>query len=113
MALRQGTFRDQRSYEEGRMNTKGYVHHWIVNGTAVGSKIEYSFDSSAEKVATWTSKDEADIDCRLFNRQNIQIPSALGGYHVCSDFRSEERRSGEFVIFCEAPFIRKALAGAA
>jgi hypothetical protein len=95
------------------MNIKGYVHHWKVDDSPDKRGIDYSFDSDAESVAVWASKEEADIDCRLFDRQNIRIPSALGGYHVCSNFRSEERRPGEFVIFCEAPFIRKASAGAA
>jgi hypothetical protein len=100
-------------FREVVMNIKGYVHHWEIKESARDRGLEYSFDSDADCVAVWASKEEADIDCRLFNRQNICIPSALGGFHMCSDFRSEERRPGEFVVFCEAPFIRKASAGVA
>jgi hypothetical protein len=89
------------------MNLKGYVHHWDLKETAQERDLEYSFDSSNEDVATWASKEEAEIDCRLFDRQNIRIPSALGGYHICSGFKCEERSPGTFVVYCEAPFIRR------
>jgi hypothetical protein len=86
---------------------KGYVHHWEIKEAAQERGIEYSFDSSDERVATWVSKEEAEIDCRLFDHQHIRIPSALGGHHICSSFKCEERRPGEFVVYCEAPFIRR------
>jgi len=90
------------------MNLKGYVQRWEEKDGAQGRSLEYCFTSNPDSAATWPDREEADLDCRfVFDRQNIRIPSAWGGYHICSDFNSEERRPGEFVVFCEAPFIRQ------
>jgi hypothetical protein len=90
------------------MDLKAYVQRWEERDSPHVRHLEYFFTSSPENAATWPAKDEADIDCKwFFERGKIRIPSAQGGYHICSGFRSEERRPGEFVVFCEAPFIRK------
>lgn len=87
------------------MKLKGYVSRWSDQNGPDGRYLEYCFTSNPESAATWEAKEEADIDCRLFDRQNIRVPSIWGGYHICSGFKTEERRLGEFVVFCEAPFI--------
>jgi hypothetical protein len=90
------------------MYLKAYVRCWEEQDSPYGRHLEYFFNASPESAATWPSKDEADIDCKgFFEREKIRILSAWGGYHICSGFKSEERRPGEFVVYCEAPFIRQ------
>jgi hypothetical protein len=69
--------------------------------------IDYWFGSNPQKAAVWMTREEADIDCGIFDRHKIQIPTIWGGIHTCSGFKSEERKPGEFIVFCEAPFIPK------
>jgi hypothetical protein len=90
------------------MNLKAYVQRWEERDSPSGRHLEYFFTSNPENAAIWPARDEADNDCRFFlDRQNIRILSAHGGYHTCTDFKSQERRAGEFVVYCEAPFIRR------
>lgn len=90
------------------MELKAYVQRWEEQDSPYGRHLEYFFTASPENAATWPAKDEADIDCKwVFERSNIRILSARGGYHTCTNFKSEERRPGEFVVYCEAPFIRQ------
>ena len=95
-------------WQEVRMNLQGYVRCWELVEKPEGRSLDYAFTSDSKAAATWPSKDEADIDCRLFDRQHIRIPSSLGGFHICSGFKSEERPDGKFIVYCEAPFIRQA-----
>jgi len=90
------------------MDLKAYVQRWEDRDSPYGRHLEYFFTSKAENTATWPARDDADNDCRFFlDRQNIRILSARGGYHICTHFKSDERRPGEFVVYCEAPFIRQ------
>jgi hypothetical protein len=68
-------------------------------------KSDFWFTSNPESAMYWESQTEADMACRMFERSNIEIPSALGGLHLCKGFKSEKLRTGRFVVFCEAPFI--------
>jgi hypothetical protein len=38
-------------------------------------------------------------------RWRVKIPTATGHKHTCTDFKVEERATGQFVLFCEAPFV--------
>ncbi|HEV3040559.1 MAG TPA: hypothetical protein VHA33_22540 [Candidatus Angelobacter sp.] len=67
--------------------------------------MDYWFDHRIEKAAYWRTKEEAEADCVLFNNLPISIPSSQGGIHVCKGWQVEERALGEYVVFCEAPFI--------
>lgn len=91
--------------------SKGYIQRWkdrkepsIVPGEVI-VKTDYWFTANSANAAHWASKEAADIDCGLFNRANIEIPSLNGGAHICTNFESEERAPGEFVVYCEAPFV--------
>lgn len=42
--------------------------------------------------------------CELLSEMGVEMPSAKGGTFICRGFKSEERNSGEFVIFCQGPF---------
>jgi hypothetical protein len=89
------------------MLIKGYVQGWRETEKPRPYFLDYWFDSRPDEAAVWKTKEEADIDCRLFDRHRIEIPASWGGNHICSGFKSEERKPGEFVVFCEAPFIPK------
>lgn len=103
--------RDGDGSLHGRSMSKGYIQRWKDRkepGTVVDEvipKTDYWFTADSANAAHWASKEAADIDCGLFNRANIEIPSLNGGTHICTDFKSEERAPGEFVVFCEAPFV--------
>lgn len=86
---------------------KGYVQRWEWRKTSEddGNMLDYWFTANSEEAAVWKTKEEADLDCTLFDRRAIEIPSSVGGKHICRGFRSEERKPGEFVVFCDAPFI--------
>jgi hypothetical protein len=69
--------------------------------------VDFGFDSHRDNAMYWQTQEQAALDCALFNHNGIEIPSSEGGTHICKNFKVEKRRSGEFVIFCEAPFIPK------
>jgi hypothetical protein len=83
---------------------KGYIGRWRKreNDQRI---MDYCFTSRPENAASWDTRQEAENDCILFNRNRIVIPSSEGGTYVCHDFKAEERAPDEFVIFCIAPFI--------
>jgi hypothetical protein len=84
---------------------KGYVrNYWDVEKS---TRVDFSFGADADSAMVWKTRAEADTACAMFDHQNIRIPSASGGDHVCRGFKSEERKPSEFVVFCEAPFILK------
>jgi hypothetical protein len=84
---------------------KAYIAHWMKREKPEEHLAYYLFDSRSEKAANWKTKERADIDCALFNHLQIEIPSSNGGTHVCNGFKVEKLTSGNFAIFCEAPFI--------
>jgi hypothetical protein len=85
---------------------KGYVtNHWTVKNQP--ARMDFSFDSHANNAMVWETKEEAKTACTVFNNYKVRIPSAEGGFHTCFGFKSEARRPGEFVVFCEAPFVLK------
>jgi len=84
---------------------KGYISRWETREDPKDPLIDYWFTSNPDSAAYWETKEEADADCRVIFNRGISIPSALGGTYVCRDFKAEERKSDEFIVFCEAPFI--------
>jgi hypothetical protein len=85
---------------------KGYIHRWQPREDYSKSLItDVWFDSRPEYGAIWDTKEEAEIDCRLFDSYSITIPSTQGDNYTCKQFTVEARKSGGFVIFCDAPFI--------
>ena len=66
---------------------------------------DFYFTPDIEQAYSAATQKEADFDCDTYNSKGVEIDSADGGTYVCRNFRSEERRAHEFVVFCEAPFI--------
>lgn len=64
----------------------------------------FFFTANPNSAFYWQSREQAESECRMFDGYRIKIPSALGGTYICNKFKVEERKPGEFVIFCEAPF---------
>lgn len=67
--------------------------------------MDYWFNSKIENAAHWLTEEQAEMDCDLFYKHGITIPSSQGGLHTIRDFKVEKRAAGEFVILCDAPFI--------
>jgi hypothetical protein len=84
---------------------KGYVSGRVPPEDRKLYDIEYFFTSNPQAAWPWRSREEAESDCRLISSQEIEIPSALVGMHVCKDFKVEELGADKFVIYCEASFI--------
>ncbi len=87
------------------MMLKAYVSY---EGPAKDPKergLEYQFESDPIKAMYWSTKDEAEAACIIYNDKSIVIPSSEGGKYRCSDFRVEQRKPDEFIVFCKAPFI--------
>ena len=85
---------------------KGYLSRWNKREQPEQSHImDYWFDPRIENAAHWRTKQEAEVDRVLFENLPITIPSSQGGFHVLKGFKVEERALGEYVIFCEGPFI--------
>jgi hypothetical protein len=84
---------------------KGYISRWERREAPESRIIDYWFTSNPDSAAHWETKEHAEADCQSFFNPGISIPSALGGTHTCRDFKAEERKPNEFVVFCEAPFI--------
>jgi len=67
--------------------------------------IDMWFTSEIEEAESAESRPEAAANSWLFNKSDIEIDSSEGGKHTLKNFRFEERRPKEFVIFCEGPFV--------
>jgi hypothetical protein len=88
---------------------KGYITGWKEREKPEEHHIvDLGFDHRPEKAACWPTREQAENDCAIFDHWQIVIPSADGGTHICKGFKVEKRAPGEFVVFCEAPFILKA-----
>jgi len=81
--------------------SNGTVATWEEQDFAVRSASRIFFTASPENAATWPAKDEAIlIVSGFFDVPDSEfLPAWGGGYHFCTDFKSEERRPGEFVVF--------------
>jgi hypothetical protein len=87
---------------------KGYVIGYASRKEPDESGIvDVGFDHRPQKGMVVNTRQQAEMECALLNALRIKIPSALGGPHICQGFKPEERGPGEFVIFCEAPFLSK------
>lgn len=73
--------------------------------TDPGRGDDFYFTPDREQAYSALTKDEADSDCCTYNSKGVEIDSSDSGTYICRNFRSEERRAHEFVVFCEAPFI--------
>jgi hypothetical protein len=74
-------------------------------GTGGGSTpVEVNFTLNPEHAASWTTREQAQHTCRVFDSYNIRVSWAEDGGYVCKDFQVEERSPQQFVIFCEGPF---------
>jgi hypothetical protein len=81
-----------------------YFHH-LKPAKLPSDRTDFWFTANRENAAHWPTKEEADSECMLFNRANIEVSSPEGLTHRCGDFKSEERKPAEIVVFCETPFI--------
>jgi len=84
---------------------KGYISRWESRKEPETRILDYWFTSNPNSAWYWETKEEAEADCKAFFNDRITIPSSFGGTHLCRDFRVEERKINEFLVFCEAPFI--------
>lgn len=82
---------------------KSYIARWKAREKPEAQIIDYWFDSNPENAACWETKEEAEGDCVIFDRQRIAIPSAEGGTHICRGFKVEQRAPKQFVVFCTIP----------
>jgi hypothetical protein len=84
--------------------SKGYISNFKKCETEGKWFEDISFDSDPERAWNWATREGAEIDCMDLNR-GVEIPSSKGGFFMLSGFKIEERPRGEFLIFCEGPFI--------
>jgi hypothetical protein len=85
---------------------KRYVHH-IEHRTdpQVGSMMtDVYFTQYKEKATYHHTEQDAESECFILDNAQISITTAEGHAHRCKDFKFEERKPGEFIIFCDAPF---------
>jgi hypothetical protein len=68
---------------------------------------DVDFTSDIEKAGCRNTEQEAQSDCTILDNVPITIMTAEGKPHVCKNFQYEQRRAGEYVLFCEAPFVKK------
>jgi hypothetical protein len=57
-----------------------------------------------EHAMHWDTIEEAKSAVKFFEGKRIEISLSDGGKRVCTGFEIEERKPGEFVIFCDTPF---------
>lgn len=84
---------------------KAYISRWKFREGPEDHITDYWFTSNPESAAFWGTKEGAENDCVIFNRQNISIDSAAGQTHV-GTFEVEQRAPNEYVVFCDAPFMK-------
>jgi hypothetical protein len=84
---------------------RGYVSGQEFRQNDPKKTLEVWFTSNPEAAWNWETREEAQAACKYYEDHEIIICSALGGTHICSGFESEARRPGEFIVFCDAPFI--------
>lgn len=89
------------------MNLKGYICNFHFEPYPNLRQVNCDFTSDPNKAWRWETKDEAERGCAIVNGYNLEIPANYGGTYICRDFKCERLGSGEFVLCCEAPFIRK------
>jgi hypothetical protein len=93
------------SFAEG-VFVRGYIRKYqgIKDEKApLGWRTDFWF-AVKESAMFWETLKDAEIARDLFERQGIKIDLPGGGKHVCVGFEIEERKPGEYVIFCDAPF---------
>jgi hypothetical protein len=88
---------------------KGYIIGWRQRELPEKDRsiVDVGFDHRPEAGYCWKTRRLAEGDCVMFDSLGIRIPSAEGGEHICDGFQVEERAPGEFVVFCEGPFVLK------
>lgn len=70
-------------------------------------RTDVDFTSDKEKAGYWDRELDAQSACTILDNTRITIITAEGKPHVCEGFHYEERGPGEYVLFCEAPFVRR------
>ena len=63
----------------------------------------YRFAPDAESACSWDTREEAERNRAIFDDDGIEVALAVGGLHICSGFRVQQRAPNEFVVFCEVP----------
>jgi hypothetical protein len=75
-----------------------------------GKVLDVWFDSHQENAGHYATREHAEIEANLIKLHEVTIDSCNGGRHVIRKFGVEQRKPGEFVISCEGPFTRQAIA---
>jgi hypothetical protein len=86
------------------MMHKAYVSCWE-HRVSDRRKVDFVFTSNPAGAMTLESRDDANVEARIFNGYGIVIPSNQGGSHTITNWMVEELESGKFAIFCMGPFI--------
>jgi|ERR1700733_4012926 len=69
-------------------------------------KITYIFAALAAGGIRFDTQEAAQLFCaERLEAGNITSPSLHGGEFLCKDWQIERLESGDYVIFCEGPFI--------
>ena len=86
---------------------KAYIYGWKKRTDGPPGHTEFSFTSTAGEAFCWETRQEAEIDCQLFNRFGVWVETAKGGRHLCENFQVEELTGRDlFVISGVAPFCK-------
>jgi hypothetical protein len=86
------------------MTYKGYLSGWEDSKSDPRLK-DYLFTTNPNIAVKYESAEQAENECRFYDSAAISIPSNQGGKHMLRGFRCEELSPGEFVIYCEGPYI--------
>jgi hypothetical protein len=84
---------------------RGYVSRQEFRQNDSRKTLDVWFTSNPEAAWNWGTREEAQAACKYYEDLEVTINSALGGTHICSGFKSQARKPGEFIVFCDAPFI--------
>jgi len=83
---------------------KGYIKN--LRDLKPGDIIENSwFTANQNNAFGCKSREEAQAECYILETLRVDMPSTSGGRFICRDFKIEERNPGDFVVFCEGPFM--------
>ena len=84
--------------------TKGYLIDFEPDPQAQDFGKRYVFGSKADGALAFDSREDCASQCNVLKKLGVTVPSKNGTV-VCRDFRVEQRVSGDFVIWCEGPFV--------
>jgi hypothetical protein len=67
-------------------------------------RTDVDFNERIENAGYWETEQDARSACMILDNTRISITTAGGKSHVC-EFQFEQRAPGQYVLFCEGPFL--------